>query len=224
MAVIETCFRRVTGRFGDYSEQELIDCAYGRQPGANGCEPTDSLTAYLDWAIQADLAPASEEQYPYRYGQPALTCPEGLDRAPDLAARPIDFFSTGLGTEATLKTLVVKHGAVVAAVQTNKAFWEYQGGIFDGCDEFDEEEIDHAVTVVGYGRSSKTEGSLDYWLIKNSWGVDWGEDGYMRLQRGVGMCGIGRYLAGILCEAASFDDNEVEEGEEEYVEAETEEY
>jgi hypothetical protein len=217
MAVIETCFRRVTGRLGDYSEQELIDCAYGSQPGANGCEPTDSLTAYLDWAIESDLLPASEEQYPYTYGRTTLTCPQDLGRAPDLAARPIDFFSTGRGTEEILKMLVVKHGAVVAAIKTNQAFGEYQGGIFDGCDDFDEAEIDHAVTVVGYGRSSKTEGYQAYWLIKNSWGIEWGEDGYMRLQRGVGMCGIGRFLAGVLCESATFEDNEVEENEEEYV-------
>ena len=67
--------------------------------------------------------------------------------------------------------------------------------------------MDHAVTVVGYGR----EKGMDYWLIKNSWGVDWGEDGYMRLQRGVGMCGIGRYLAGLTCEAANLEESESEE-------------
>ena len=214
MAVIETCFRRETGRSGDYSEQELIDCAYEEQDGANGCEPTDGLTVYLDWAVSKDLAPASEEQYPYLYGNPALFCPPDLDRAADLAARPVDFYSTGRGTESLLQSLVVKHGAVVAAVQTNSAFFEYQSGIFADCDE-EEGDVDHAVTVVGYGR----EDGLDYWLIKNSWGVDWGEDGYMRLQRGVGMCGIGRYLAGILCERASFDDNnEVEIEEEEEIE------
>ena len=220
MAVIETCFYRATGRYGDYSEQELIDCAAAgdQVEGANGeCEPTDGLTPYLVWAVETQLQPASEEQYPYRYSQPiksASACPADLGRAADLAARPVDYFSTGHGSEALLKVLVVEHGAVMAAVQTNVAFGAYRGGIFADCDD-KEGEVDHAVTVVGYGR----EKGMDYWLIKNSWGVDWGEDGYMRLQRGVGMCGIGRYLAGILCERASFDDdNEVEIEEEEEIE------
>ena len=61
MAVMETCFRIKTGRLGDYSEQELIDCAYKEQEGANGCEPTDGLTAYLDYAVRVRLLPASED-------------------------------------------------------------------------------------------------------------------------------------------------------------------
>ncbi|KAJ0985314.1 hypothetical protein J5N97_003670 [Dioscorea zingiberensis] len=55
--------------------------------------------------------------------------------------------------------------------------------------------LDHAIALIGYG----SEGSKDYWLIKNSWGDGWGEAGYMRLERNVrdpdGKCGVVKYPA-----------------------------
>jgi len=46
--------------------------------------------------------------------------------------------------------------------------------------------VNHAVVAVGYGN----EDGMDYWLIKNSWGADWGDNGFFRMQRGVNMCGV----------------------------------
>jgi len=79
----------------------------------------------------------------------------------------------------------VAQGPVSAWV--NAAPWQlYQGGIFaQGCNQ----DVDHAVLVVGYG----SDGGLDYWILKNSWGTKWGEFGYIRLKRGksgVGQCGV----------------------------------
>ncbi|KAK2632906.1 hypothetical protein EUGRSUZ_L00921 [Eucalyptus grandis] len=76
----------------------------------------------------------------------------------------------------------------VALDSSGAAFQNYAGGVFSGpCGT----DLDHAVTVVGYG--TDTDG-MKYWLIRNSWDVSWGESGYMRIQRdsGVegGLCGI----------------------------------
>jgi cathepsin F len=48
--------------------------------------------------------------------------------------------------------------------------------------------IDHAVLLVGYG----TEDETPYWTLKNSWGPEWGENGYFRMIRGTGKCGVNK--------------------------------
>jgi C1A family cysteine protease len=47
-----------------------------------------------------------------------------------------------------------------------------------------------AVVVVGYGVENDTNGTQPYWILRNSWGVDWGEAGYMRMLKGKEQCGI----------------------------------
>ena len=55
--------------------------------------------------------------------------------------------------------------------------------------------LDHGVLVVGYGTDMAAGGSgTDYWKVKNSWGAKWGEDGYFRIKRGDGTCGINTHV------------------------------
>jgi C1A family cysteine protease len=75
------------------------------------------------------------------------------------------------------------------ADQSTSAFHSYTGGVFKttGCPT-DLHTTNHAVVIVGYGVDANT--GLQYWKVRNSWGVNWGEQGYFRIQRGVNMCGI----------------------------------
>ena len=85
----------------------------------------------------------------------------------------------------------------MVSVAVNANFSRYGGGIFSGCYESD--KVNHAVVVVGYG----SEDGVGYWLGKNSWGPGWGDKGYIKIQRGVNMCGIGTSMTTLSCEAGN---------------------
>ena len=80
---------------------------------------------------------------------------------------------------------------VSVAIQANlPSFQFYSKGIYN--DSQCAGELDHGVLVVGYGED---DNNVSYWLVKNSWGPNWGENGYIRMLRNVtnntnGMCGI----------------------------------
>ena len=96
-----------------------------------------------------------------------------------------------------MKQLVYKYGAVSGALYAGHSnFFQYKSGIFQGCPA--NPTIDHAVIVVGYG----TENGLDYWIIKNSHGTNWGEDGFMKIRRGNNECSLENICSALECEAS----------------------
>ena len=76
MALVETCFKRVTGVFGDYSEQQFVDCGYG-QNGANGCDGA-APHAYVKWSKDSAMGLFHESTYPYKNTAPTYSCPADL--------------------------------------------------------------------------------------------------------------------------------------------------
>ena len=93
-----------------------------------------------------------------------------------------------VNNEKALQKAVANQPVSVAIDASGSDFQFYQSGVFTGsCGT----ELDHGVTAVGYGVSAD---GTEYWLVKNSWGTEWGEEGYIRMQRGVkaeeGLCGI----------------------------------
>ena len=85
-----------------------------------------------------------------------------------------------------MKAAVAKQPISVLIEADKSVFQMYRNGIFDSAECGT--SLDHATLVVGYG----SENGKEFWIMKNSWGATWGENGYMRLaiEQGKGVCGI----------------------------------
>jgi len=185
IATAEVCIKKASGNFGDFAEQQLVDCGY-RKNGCDGCDGA-SYEGYARFITKNNINLTHESNLPYKGMESTYQCPRYLEPY-NVGARVTDMVYKYKSNEETLKQMVYEHGAVIAAMNVPSAFDDYGGGIFNHCWS---ETPQHAVTVVGYTDS--------YWIIKNSWGKDWGENGYMKLKKGVNMCGIGNIIVGLKC-------------------------
>lgn len=124
----------------------------------------------------------TEESYPYNSG--SGTAPACASSSGSKAAINVLDHTTLEQDEDIMAAWVAKYGPLSVSIDAmTQLWWAYTGGIMTGCCNT---EVDHAVLVVGFGEEKGTK----YWLIKNSWGESWGEQGYVRLERGTNQCGI----------------------------------
>ena len=117
-----------------------------------------------------------------------LKCPASQWTA---AVKVSGWHAIGADEAAMVSTLVATGPLSVLLDATglqfyHKGVWAPKNGPLGLHCKSDGTDLDHAVLAVGYG----TDGGKDYWTIKNSWAKKWGEDGYFRIKRGVGQCGI----------------------------------
>jgi len=175
---LEAAHHKKTGKLVSLSEQQLVDCS---GEDCDGGWPEDAYEY-----IKKNGGIDTEESYPYEAqdGQSDGTCRYNPDH---IGARVSGFTRVKTGDEDALKHAVATQGPCSVAIDArNLSFQFHSGGIYSNPD-CSSESLDHAVLVVGYG----TENGKDFWLIKNSWGKDWGEDGYFRMARNANnMCGV----------------------------------
>ncbi len=88
--------------------------------------------------------------------------------------------------EDSIPTLLYQYGTITIGIDTKNDYIDnYIDGVFD--ESLCGTDIDHAVAIVGY--------THDNYIVKNSWGTDWGDHGYFLLKRGVNACGLAEYVS-----------------------------
>ena len=190
-AMVETCLIRVgaPSQHMDLSEQQLVDCAYDNKH-AFGCDGA-FIRAYPNWLANKNQGFVNHENhYPYLNNKPNLKC---QNVKPWKAGARVEKSRVWERCdENRLKELVYNYGAVVSVIYAgDQGFMDYKAGsVFDTCSN---KAVNHAITVIGWGRQNGQE----YWLIKNSWGDYWGDKGYIKVKKGT--CGVGTRCAVTEC-------------------------
>lgn len=204
-------WRRVPGRVSEVKDQGL--CASCWAFSATGALEGSELLAHkknLTSLSEQNLVDCSKENYGCRGGLPSLAFSfvhqeNGLDdeksypyigldgqckfNRQDVAINDIGYVELESGNEELLKRVVAAKGPVSVGIHATENFRHYQSGVFyDNTCYSDRGYLNHGVLVVGYGSDPKHG---DYWIVKNSWGSSWGDNGYILMKRNsANQCGI----------------------------------
>ncbi|ACO53509.1 cathepsin [Euproctis pseudoconspersa nucleopolyhedrovirus] len=156
----------------DLSEQQMIDCDYVDM----GCYGGLLHTAFEQMIQMGGVE--EERQYPY----------EGVNNNCRLKSderfvvKVKGCYRYLVMREEKLKDLLRAVGPLPMAIDASSIF-NYYRGVINYCGN---NGLNHAVLLVGYG----VENGVPFWTFKNTWGDDWGEDGYFRVRQNVDACGM----------------------------------
>ncbi|KAI3936590.1 hypothetical protein MKW92_021813 [Papaver armeniacum] len=174
VAAMEGITQLTTGKLTSLSEQELVDEKFFDGGGGLMDDAFEFIKENQGLTTEAN----------YAYNGVDGSC--NTKKADTHAASINGYEDVPANNEASLLKAVSKQPVSVAIDASGQEFQFYSSGVFTGtCGT----ELDHGVTAVGYGTDSD---GTKYWLVKNSWGTSWGENGYIRMQRDVdanqGLC------------------------------------
>jgi len=154
------------------SPQQIVDCDTTDQ----GCNGGDTTTAY-QYVIQAGGL-ETDSAYPYT-GEDG-TC--NFNAGSVLVKISSWKYATSNDNEAVMQNNLVNWSPLSICVDAS-SWQDYSSGVVMGSDCGD--QLDHCVQAVGYNMNGPTP----YWIVRNSWGTDWGNNGYIWLQYGQNTCG-----------------------------------
>ncbi|XP_062019787.1 senescence-specific cysteine protease SAG39-like [Rosa rugosa] len=180
VGAMEGITQLTTGKLISLSEQELVDCdVNGEDQGCEGGLMDDAFQF-----INQNHGLSTEANYPYTGVDGTCNAKKEANHAASITGHE----DVPANSESALLNAVANQPISVAIDASGSDFQFYSSGVFTGtCGT----SLDHGVTAVGYGVS---DDGTKYWLVNNSWGAEWGEQGYIRMQRDVdapeGLCGI----------------------------------
>lgn len=168
MGAFESNYAIVNNRIIDSSEQHVLNCSNAGSCG--GGWPADALENLKDEGT------ATERRYPYTANNKVCktTTPTPLHWG------TWGYVNGGNPSVNQIKRDLCKYGALSTTVRATPLFKAYTNGVFN---ENNTGKINHAVVIVGWDDVKRA------WLIKNSWGTGWGENGYMWIKYGANKIG-----------------------------------
>ncbi|XP_028782606.1 ervatamin-B-like [Neltuma alba] len=179
IGAIESIHAIQTGELVSLSEQELVDC----DSVSHGCSGGSPKSAF-EWVIR-NGGISKEEEYPYVARDDSC---KANTQNEDSGVKITNYAQVDQSEEALL-CAVAQQPITVSLDASNLQF--YDNGIYAGqyCSR-DSNYVNHAVLIVGYG----SKDGNDYWIVKNSWGENWGINGYFHVKRNTdfpnGVCAI----------------------------------
>ncbi|KAN0028681.1 hypothetical protein ACTFIV_010530 [Dictyostelium citrinum] len=178
VAALESHYAIKYNRMLDLSEQNLVDCTV--KYGNGGCGGGWMHTCFKYVIENGGI----NQQHNYRYKGRVGECTYNNI---DSNARASKYVLILRNDENSLANAIATVGPVSVAYDASTIeFMYYKSGIYHSKD-CNKDRTTHAVLVVGYG----SENGVDFWIIKNSWGLGWGEQGYFRMRRNTGnKCGV----------------------------------
>lgn len=179
-----------TGKMEEYSEQELVDC----DTVDNGCNGGLPDNAYK--AIEQLGGLELESEYPY--SAKAGQCHFNKTMSHVKVTGAVDLPKN----ETAMAQWLIENGPLSIGINAN-AMQFYHGGVSHPWRPLClHSSIDHGVLIVGFGISEYPlfNKTLPYWIVKNSWGPQWGEQGYYRVYRGDNTCGLNSMVSSAVLE------------------------